>query len=112
MVSQFLVQQGRDLGLAVVGQHVGPAERQPLDRLVDGLAARQGLRGLTRPVELTQVQHIAGVDSIGIAHPALDAGDRQLTRAAVDRGLGRRAFRQPSLTGHRRIEGAGGGEGF
>ena len=107
MAGEFFQQKRLELVGAVLGQDPGPGQGHPLDGLVHGIAAGEGFRRLAGPVELSQVQDIAGIDGVGIAHPAFDACDRQFERAARNRRLRPGARSMVGRGPRRGIQGAG-----
>ncbi len=107
MGGQLLDQQLLDLGFAVVGQDVGPHQGHALDGLVHGVAARHRLGRGAGPVHDVQAQHPLGVDGVGVAHPAFDAGDIEAARAPLDRRARHGTRREAGGAGRRGVKGAG-----
>ncbi|MNV16469.1 hypothetical protein D3C71_1072320 [compost metagenome] len=107
MGGQLLDQQLLDLVFAVVGQDVGPHQGHALDGLVHRIAARHRLGRGAGPVHDVQAQHPLGVDGVGVAHPALDAGDIEAARAPLDRRARGGAWGETGGAGGRGVQGAG-----
>ena len=63
------------------------------DRLVDHAAAVGGAGRRVDRFERMQIEHVLGVDGVGIAQPVLDLGDRQARRAAPRAAASARAAR-------------------
>ena len=92
-----------------LGKFAGVVAGESLERRVDRRAARSRLDRLVRPLHRAKPQDVAGVDAVGVAHPALDAGDGQLPRPHLDgrrRARARRRAQQIERGLDWRVEGA------